>query len=36
MAEVHLAENVGCIDFFKQMYTNNKKLVKGGNIKPVL
>lgn len=32
VAEPHLKENVGCIDFFKQMYTNNKKLVKSKDI----
>ncbi len=28
--------NVGCIDFFKQMYTNNKKLVKKSEIKHII
>ena len=28
IGECHLSHNVGCIDFFKQMYTNNIKLVK--------
>lgn len=28
--------NVGCIDFFKQMYTNNKKLVKNKDIKSII
>lgn len=28
--------NVGCIDFFKQMYTNNKKLVKKSEIEPII
>jgi inositol 1,4,5-triphosphate receptor type 1/inositol 1,4,5-triphosphate receptor type 3 len=27
---------VGCIDFYKQMYTNNKKLVKKGDIKNLI
>lgn len=27
---------MGCIDFFKQMYTNNKKLVKKSQIKPII
>jgi len=27
---------VGCIDFYKQMYTNNKKLVKNGEIKNLI
>jgi hypothetical protein len=26
-AEVHLQYNIGCIDFFREMYSNNKKLV---------
>ncbi len=36
MAEPHIAENVGCIDFFKEMYTNNKKLVKNKDIKNII
>lgn len=36
VAEPHLKENVGCIDFFKQMYTNNKKLVKSKDIAGVI
>jgi uncharacterized protein YlzI (FlbEa/FlbD family) len=36
VAEPHLKENVGCIDFFKQMYTNNKKLVKSKDIASVI
>lgn len=36
IAECHLSYNVGCIDFFKQMYTNNKKLVKKSEIKPII
>lgn len=27
---------MGCIDFYKQMYTNNKKLVKNGEIKNLI
>lgn len=27
-AIVHLRYNIGCIDFFREMYSNNKKLVK--------
>jgi len=27
---------VGCIDFFKTMYINNKKLVKKSDIKPII
>jgi hypothetical protein len=27
---------VGCIDFFKEMYTNNKKLVKNKDIKSII
>jgi hypothetical protein len=36
IAECHLSYNVGCIDFFKQMYTNNKKLVKKSDIKTII
>lgn len=36
VAEPHLPYNVGCIDFFKQMYTNNKKLVKNKDIKWII
>lgn len=25
---MHLRYNIGCIDFFREMYSNNKKLVK--------
>lgn len=28
LAENHIKFNVGCIDFFKVMYTNNMNLVK--------
>lgn len=27
-AKAHLKYNIGCIDFFREMYTNNKSLVK--------
>lgn len=36
IAECHLEYNVGCIDFFKQMYINNKKLVKKSEIKSLI
>ena len=26
-AVVHLQENIGCIDFYREMFSNNKKLV---------
>jgi hypothetical protein len=26
-AEEHLGINIGCVDFFQEMYRNNKKLV---------
>ena len=36
LGECHLPYNVGCIDFFKQMYTNNMKLVKKSQVKPII
>ena len=36
ISQCHLKYNVGCIDFFKTMYTNNKKLVKKSDIKPII
>ena len=36
ISQCHLKYNVGCVDFFKTMYVNNKKLVKKSDIKPII